>query len=151
LARTFAEAVRRMAHRRCTVAEMISPSAWHTESSDPGEHDPCDLRRRPSRTSQTHSGSAATIQWFAPVNRRNGEANVSHRFSVIKLHALELVDRHSPVAPGGIINQNAVPHYAPKYDEVIVAQGVDCHHERRPLYQVVQIELTQTPIKSPPR
>jgi hypothetical protein len=34
---------------------------------------------------------------------------------------------------------------------VIVAQGVDCHHERRPLYQVVQIELTQTPIKSPPR
>jgi hypothetical protein len=108
-------------------------------------------RRRPSRTSQTHSGSAATIQWFAPVNRRNGEANVTHRFSVIKLHALELVDRNSPVAPGGIINQNAVPHYAPKYDEVIVAQGVDCHHERRPLYQVVQIELTQTPIKSPPR
>jgi hypothetical protein len=27
---------------------------------------------------------------------------------------------------------------------VIVAEGVDCHHERCPLYEVVQLELTQT-------
>src|SRR5258708_37014504 len=70
--------------------------------------------------------------------------DVAYRFPVVKPHALELIDRHGPIPPSRVGDQNSIPHDAAKNDEVIVAQGVDCHHERRPLYQVVQIELTQT-------
>src|SRR5580658_680961 len=86
-----------------------------------------------------------------PVGTLYDKPDVTHRFPVIEPHALELVDRHGSISPGGVGKQNTVPHHAAENDEVVVAEGVDGHHERRLLYQVAQLELTKTltPVEAP--
>src|SRR5215472_13126207 len=84
-----------------------------------------------------------SVRWFALIRARHDESDVAHRFAVIQPHALELIDRHRAVPPGGVCDQHAVSDDAAENDEMIVAQSVDRHHDRCPLNQIIQLQLTQ--------
>jgi hypothetical protein len=49
---------------------------------------------------------------------------------------VEFVDLR--LSPGGVSNQNAIPHRAAENDEVIIPEGVDWHHERRALDEALK-------------
>jgi hypothetical protein len=67
---------------------------------------------------------------------------VAHRFLMVKPRALELVDSGFLQAGSATRTDS---HHAAENGEVIIAEGVDWHDERRPLKEAAQGELTQPP------
>src|SRR6266850_656529 len=88
--------------------------------------------------------------WFKSTRRLRSisaldhESDVAHRLTEVEPHVLEFFDCHRSVSPGGVGEQHAVPHNAAEDDEVMVAQSIYRHHERRMLDQIIQLKLSES-------
>ena len=59
-------------------------------------------------------------------------------------HLFEGIDRHGTVTPRRIGRRDTAVPEAPKDHEVIVAVGLDGHHDRRPLDQILERQFAVT-------